>query len=97
MDGDVGRVVPGTKGSKGRPSKLDSFTRIHPTVQPESEDTCQADGPTMETQIHNFSSPEPLGSAGSVGTLQAPPLVSTDGETAHVDIKLHVDSTERMP
>ena len=74
----------GAHGPEGRPSKLDSFARIHPTVQPENAGTCQADGPATEKRKHKFLFP---GSAGSVSTLQASPLVSTDGETVHVDLK----------
>jgi len=80
----------GANGPEGgsRPSKLDSFTRIHPSVQPESAGTCQADGPAMEKRTHKLLLPAPSGSAaGSVSTLQASPLVSTAGEMIHVDVK----------
>ena len=38
----------GANGLEGRASKLDLFTRIHPTAQPENAGTCQADGPVMK-------------------------------------------------
>jgi len=76
----------GADGPEDRPSKLDSFARIHPSAQPENAGTCQADGPGMEKWMHEFLLPVPLGSTGSVSALQASLLVSTDGETAHIDI-----------
>jgi len=41
----------------------------------------------MENRTHKLLLPAPSGSAGSVSTLQASPLVSTDGEMIHVDVK----------
>ena len=76
----------GADGPEGRPSKLGSFACIHPSAQPENAGTCLADGPGMEKRMHEFLLPVPLGSTGSVSALQASLLVSTDGETAHIDI-----------
>ena len=76
----------GADGPEGRPSKLDSFARIHPSAQPENAGTCLADGPGMEKRMHEFLLPVPLGSTGSVSALQVSLLVSTDGEMAHIDI-----------
>jgi len=80
----------GADGPEGRPSKLNSFTRIHPIVQPENAGTCQADGPAIQKRMHRFLLPVlscPAGPTVSVSAVQASPLVSTNGEIVHVDIK----------
>jgi hypothetical protein len=41
-----------------------------------------------KTDAQIFLLAAPLGSAGSVNALRVSPLVSTDGETIHVDVKL---------
>ena len=79
----------GVDGPEGRPSKLDSFTRIRPIVELESTGTCQADGPCDgKNGCTYFLLAAPSGSAGSINTLRVSPLVSTDGEMIHVDVKL---------
>ena len=65
----------GADGPEGRPSKFDLLRRIHPTVQPESAGTCQADDPAMKKRTRRRLLSAPSGSTGSVSTSQASPLV----------------------
>jgi hypothetical protein len=66
----------GVNGPEGRPSKLDSFTRMRPIAELESTGTCQADGLAMEKQMHKFF----VGSTVGFGRIGQHPASVTSGE-----------------